>query len=135
MRKLIFDLDRTLWRYTVEYHPRIIIPPIGAETRQVLSHLQKKGHSLNIASRSNEPEKCNYFLDTFFPDIKFDTRAIYYTPKTKLEHIWEISQDNENFIMFDDEIEILKPISILFPDCNTVLCKKPIDWDIIDKIS
>ena len=27
------------------------------------------GYSLNIASRSKEPDKCNEFLDTLFPNI------------------------------------------------------------------
>jgi hypothetical protein len=131
MRKLIFDLDRTLWRCTIEYHPRIRKLPIHRETQAVLSHLQNNGYSLNIASRSAEPEKCHIFLDTYFPNIHFDKKAIYPTPYTKLEHIWALDAQNGHFIMFDDEIDILKSIKYIFPESITVLCDKPLQWNTI----
>ena len=131
MRKLIFDLDRTLWRCTIEYHPRIWRPPIHKETREVLSFLQKEGYSLNIASRSAQPAKCNYFLDTLFPNIHFDRRAIYPTPLSKFEHIWDLGAQDGNFIMFDDEKHILQDLKRSFPKSKTIHCYRPLDWNTI----
>jgi len=131
MRKIIFDLDRTLWKCTIEYHPKIKKPPIHKETLEVLSYLQNNGCSLNIASRSSEIDKCNYYLDTLFPNIHFDKRAIYPTPNTKLEHIWDIGAIDGNFIMFDDEAHILNSIKAVFPECITIQCNEIINWKTI----
>ena len=134
MRKIIFDLDRTLWRCTVEYHPRLKRPPIHKETHEILNSLQQKGYSLNIASRSLEPKKCNYFLDKFFPNITFDHRAIYYTPRTKFEHLYDIGITNGEFVMFDDEVHILKDIKRTFPESSTILCEHVLKWDTIKSL-
>ena len=124
-RKIIFDLDRTLWKC---YHPRLHLPPVWDETKNVLLYLQQKGYSLNIASRSTEPEKCNYFLDKLFPEIKFDKRAIYPSHVGKLNHILDLGCQNGKFIMFDDEEHLLTNIKKLYPLSLCILCTQPITW-------
>ena len=131
MRKFIFDLDRTLWHCTIEYHPRIKRPRIHRETFEVLHHLQNKGYSLNIASRSAEPKKCHQFLDTLFPNIHFDKKAIFPTPSTKFEHIWNIGATDGQFVMFDDEKHILKSIKYIFPEAITIPCHETLRWKTI----
>ena len=134
MRKLLFDLDRTLWKCTVEYHPKLKMPYVYEETKEVLAHLQDKGYSMNITSRSSEPEKCHYFLDTLFPKIHFDRRAIYPTRFNKLKHIADVRASNGKFIMFDDEKHILDTVSKMYPEALTILCDEPLNWELIKNI-
>ena len=134
-RKLIFDLDRTLWRATVEYHKRMRIPPISCETHNVLRYLNQRNYEMHIASRSKDPEKCNIFLDNCFSDIAFKKRAIYYTPFSKLNHILDLGCQKGDFIMFDDEPQILKTIQNVYPKCETVLCNNTLSWNDIVKLN
>jgi len=134
-RKLIFDLDRTLWRATVEYHKRMRIPPISCETYNVLRYLNQRNYEMHIASRSKDPEKCNIFLDNCFPDIAFKKRAIYYTPFSKLNHILDLGCQKGDFIIFDDEPRILKTIQKVYPNCETVLCNNLLGWNNIVKLN
>ena len=90
---------------------------------------------MHIASRSKDPIKCNYFIDNYFPDIPFKKRAIYYTPYSKLNHILDLGCQHGNFIMFDDEAEILKTVQKVYPECKTVLCKNTLLWDDIAKLN
>ena len=58
----IFDLDLTMWDFTVETDTHIqernIIDYSPKERHYMLTHLQELGHELNIGSRSSEPEIC-----------------------------------------------------------------------------
>ena len=134
-RKLIFDLDRTLWRATVEYHPKMRIPPINIETHNVLRYLSQRGHSMYIASRSKEPIKCNQFIDKYFSDIPFKKRAIYYTPFSKSEHMVDLGANDGNFIMFDDEKHILQLLKCAYPKCTTILCYEYLKWENISNMN
>jgi len=133
-RKIIFDLDRTLWKCTVEYHPRLHLPPVYNETKDVLLHLQNLGYSLNIASRSAEPDKCNEFLDNLFPQIVFAKRAIYPSPVGKLNHILDLGCQDGNFIMFDDEAHILEKVKKVYPLSTRVICTHPILWSSLQGV-
>ncbi len=130
-RKIIFDLDRTLWKCTVEYHPRIRLPRINSETQNVLLYLQQQGYSLNIASRSSKPEKCRKFLNKLFPEIKFDKYAIYQTEHGKLNHILDLNCQDGKFMIFDDEEKILQTIKKVYPLSVCVLCTQPVTWNTI----
>ena len=134
MRKLLFDLDRTLWKCTVECHPKLKLPLVHKETKAVLIYLQNKGYSLNITSRSSEPEKCIYFLNALFPEIHFERKAIYPTKLNKLKHIADVRASNGKFIMFDDEKYILDTVSKMYPEALTILCDQPLNWDLIKDI-
>ena len=130
-RKIIFDLDRTLWKCTVEYQPRIRLPPVNPETKNVLLYLQQQGYSLNIASRSSEPEKCRKFIKKLFPKIKFDKYAIYPSEKNKLNHILDLNCQDGNFMIFDDEEKILQDIKKVYPLAVCVRCTQPLAWDTL----
>ena len=134
-RKLIFDLDRTLWRATVECHKRMRIPPVNYETHNVLRYLNQRNYEMHIASRSKDPEKCHHFLDNYFNDISFKKRAIYYTPHGKLNHILDLGCQHGNFILFDDEPHILKTVQNVYPKCKTVLCNNTLSWNDIVKLN
>jgi len=125
--RLIFDLDRTLWRQTIEWHPRIKRPTILRETHDVLRHLQRN-HYLYVASRSSEVDKCHHFLNTYLPDIHFTARAIYPSTFGKLAHIRDLQCHDGNFIFFDDEEPILQEIKHAYPQACTVLCETPLLW-------
>ena len=61
-RQFIFDLDKTLWDYTVECAPHIngkdVLNYVHKSRRTILNAIQQDGHTLNIASRSKDPDKC-----------------------------------------------------------------------------
>ena len=126
-KKLIFALDRTLWRQTIEWHPRIKRPTILKETHDVLRYVQRH-HYLYVASRSAESDKCHHFLNTYFPDIHFTARAIYPTPFGKIGHIRDLKCHDGSFVFFDDEAPILNEIKQMFPNAQTVLCTSPLSW-------
>ena len=109
-RKVIFDLDRTLWRATIEYHPKIRDPRPFPGTYDVLERLSKQ-YSLNIASRSAEPDKCYHFLQQCFPTIHFEQIEIF-PAKNKRKHIQNIIgfDDIDPFYLIDDEKHILDDI-------------------------
>ena len=133
-KKLIFDLDRTLWRQTIEYHPRIRSPSIASETHNVLRYLQERQHTLYVASRSSEIEKCHRFLDTHLSDIHFKQRAIFPTAFGKLNHIHDLKCTDGNFIFFDDEPHILKHIKKVYPNAHTILCTSPLNWQLVQQM-
>ena len=83
----------------------------------MLTHLQEKGHILNIGSRSSEPEKCKQHLKRLFPNIKFKNMQIYPTPQFKRKHVDAIFKDRqvEDFYFFDDELHILKDLEKGYP--------------------
>ena len=66
----IFDLDLTLWDFTVEEDKYIKSKDIfnysPKERHYMLTHLQELGHELNIGSRSSEPEICKRYLKRLF---------------------------------------------------------------------
>jgi hypothetical protein len=121
--KCIFDLDRTLWDYTVETSPKINVNEIKNYIHKsrvpILEELQKEGHSINIASRSTETVKCVKLLHHAFPTIQFSAMQIYYTPFSKQEHINNIIEDKfEKFYFFDDELYILNNINSIFKNAR-----------------
>jgi hypothetical protein len=117
----IFDLDLTLWDFTVEEDEHIksneIFDYSPKERHYMLTHLQELGHELNIGSRSSEPEICKKHLKLLFPNIIFNNMQIYPTPEFKRNHIDAIFKDREitDFYFFDDELNILKDIEIAYP--------------------
>jgi predicted enzyme involved in methoxymalonyl-ACP biosynthesis len=136
-RTVIFDLDKTLWNGTIEYTPGITVQELKRaggipRTLSILHSLQTRGHSLNIASRSEESDKCRYFIQHLFPGIRFDVVAIYPTGSNKLNHILDIhaaarAVPNE-FFLFDDEKHILDNAKKCYPKCTTVHCVNPLGF-------
>ena len=122
MRKVIFDLDRTLWRCTVEYHPRLKMPRPFSGTDQMLQSLTPLA-DLSIASRSCQPEKCRTFLNQLFPTISFSSIEIYPTILSKVSHVLSIVDGNtsDDFLFIDDEPQILRVLDRTFPRCVTIL--------------
>ena len=112
----IFDLDRTLWDYTVEQSRTIKYKDveknyIHASRPIILKTLQDEGHKLNIASRSSKPHVCCFLLHAIFPEINFSNKQIFYTPeKDKQEHFENILgfDISKTFYFFDDEIKIIQ---------------------------
>ena len=84
-KTFIFDLDKTLWDYTVEYSPKIGIKDIHnyihSSRLPILQTIQGEGHSLNIASRSREPAACKILLREAYPGINFTSKQIFYTAR------------------------------------------------------
>ena len=115
-RIFIFDLDRTLWNFTVEYRPYMrgndALWRRPREGPAILEFLQEKGHELNIASRSSEPDRCRELIHELYPKIKFANTHIYLTPLNKRNHINGIlaRRDVPEFFFFDDEIDIIKDV-------------------------
>lgn len=120
----IFDLDKTLWNCTIDHNanitPKDIYDHCPKERHYMLTHIQEKGHELNISSRSNEPDKCKVLLRYLFPNITFNNIQIFPTPKTKREHVSNIinGRDINNFIVFDEEIHILEDLKKIYPGCQ-----------------
>ena len=117
----IFDLDLTMWDFTVEKDKHIKFNDIfnysPKERHYMLTHLQELGHELNIGSRSSEPEICKRYLKRLFPNIVFNNMQIYPTPIYKRQHVEAIFKEREitNFYFFDDELPILKDLEIAYP--------------------
>jgi len=125
-RNFIFDLDKTLWDFTVETSPSISLHDIKnyvhRDRRPILKTIKDEGHLLNIASRSKNPTKCLQFLDAAFPDIHFTSKQIFFTPiESKQRHIDSIFVDTHEFDLhtnnpwdpfyfFDDEGKIINDI-------------------------
>ena len=133
VRQIVFDLDRTLWRGTVEYHPRIMKPPpIFPGTHEMLQTLAYTGGiRLHIASRSTQGSKCRRFLQQLFPDIPFHTLCIWPTTQTtKKSHLQHILQHSPgDFLMIDDEQKILDDVSRCYPSSRTIQRHPDASWD------
>ena len=118
----IFDLDLTMWDFTVETDTHIqgrnIIDYSPKERHYMLTHLQELGHELNIGSRSSEPEICKKYLKNLFPNIVFNNMQIYPTPEFKRTHVDAIFAGRKvtDFYFFDDELHILKDLEIAYPE-------------------
>ena len=117
----IFDLDLTMWDFTVETDTHIKSDEIfrysPKERHYMLTHLQELGHEINIGSRSSEPEICKKYLKRLFPNIIFNNMQIYPTPEFKRQHVTAIFKDREitKFYFFDDELPILKDLEVAYP--------------------
>ena len=122
-KRFIFDLDRTLWDYTVETSPNIRISDvrnyIHSDRPQMLKYIQDDGHILSIASRSKNKEKCLALLDRYYPGIDFKEKEIYHRPLGKRDHFKSIlkGEGSDIFYYFDDELHILKDIKKIYPHC------------------
>ena len=138
--KFIFDLDKTLWNCTIEYIPDItekyVYNNVNQDTKEILNSIQENNFSMNIASRSSEPEKCEIFLKYCFKDIYFDSINIFPTELYKTQHIHNIFNNEvpKKFIMFDDEKYILNNIKNDF-DCKTIQCTSPLNYKIFSKLN
>ncbi len=90
-RIFIFDLDRTLWNFTVEWRPYMrgndALWRRPKDGPPILQFLQEKGHELNIASRSSDPDRCKELIQELYPGISFSSTQIYPTPLNKRSHI------------------------------------------------
>ena len=136
--KCIFDLDKTLWDYTVESSPGISVNEIKNYIHKsrvpILEELQREGHSINIASRSTETTKCAELLHHAFPTIQFSAMQIYHTPFSKREHIRNIiDNEEEKFHLFDDELHILNDISSTFKNAHVYHTPKGLHMGIFEK--
>tara|TARA_B100000686_G_C16732573_1_gene941616 strand:+ start:908 stop:1396 length:489 start_codon:yes stop_codon:yes gene_type:complete len=116
-RQFIFDLDKTLWDYTVECAPHIngkdVLNYVHKSRRTILNAIQQDGHTLNIASRSKDPDKCKYLLKIAYPDVYFSNIQIFNTEDSKQKHIENIMGEKLNkepFHFFDDELHLIKDI-------------------------
>ena len=122
-RNFIFDLDKTLWDFTVESSPSIrqheIKNYVHRDRLPILKTIEDEGHLLNIASRSKNPKKCKQFLATAFPNIHFTSKQIFFAPiESKRHHVDNIFFDTHEFDLhahkpwgrfyfFDDEEKII----------------------------
>ena len=129
-KTFIFDLDKTLWDYTVEYCPSIGVKDIHnyihSSRLPILQMIQGEGHSLNIASRSKEPAICNKLLSSAFPNIHFKSKHIFFTKyENKRAHINRIlhetneydehsHQADDFFYFFDDEKKIIDDTNLTY---------------------
>ena len=129
-KSFIFDLDRTLWDFTVEYCLTIKVAEIHnyvhSSRLPILKTLQNEGHSLNIASRSKEEKKCTHMLNEAFPTIHFSNKQIFFTEsEQKRTHINNILRSNgeydehtqnpeDFFYLFDDEKVIVNDTNRAF---------------------
>lgn len=128
-KKVILGLDKTLWQCTIEQNPNITIQDVKKHvhpnTYEILHRFQKNGNSLNIASRSTEPDKCLYFMNELFPNIKFDNISLYPSPEFKLTHIQDCYKNNakqpNDFILIDDNKHILDKALQTYPNCLPIL--------------
>ena len=123
-RRVLFDLDRTLWPCTVEYHPRLKLPRSTA--LPVLRYFQSQGAPLSVVSQSSEPAKCRSFVNTLFPGIRFQ-HVIVYPAEDKNSHVRAIGPPYD-FITFDDDEDVLKAYRAQYPLCTTVHCDEPLAW-------
>ena len=120
-RKILFDLDQTLWPFTVEYNdydPNKIESYRQPQVHEFMKVMQQVYNSeLHITSRSSKPEKCNEILDILYPDIKFTSKQIFATNAPyKTSHVLNaIGLQEAHFTMFDDELPILNHIKQKFP--------------------
>lgn len=133
-RRLLFDLDRTLWpRYTAEYDhqpfdaERVARDHVPIVHTHMLTELARDGHHLHICSRSSEPDKCREILDTAFPSVPWKSLQIYPTPGHKLDHVLAAlghddaaEAQDEPFWFFDDEVSILRHLGETFPKATLV---------------
>ena len=129
-RRLLFDLDKTLWRhYTVEYDHRPFDAVRVAEEHVPMVHthmlrdLVRDGHHLHVCSRSSEPDKCKELLNVAFPGIPWKSLQIYPTPRHKYTHVMRAlgeSAHTETFWFFDDEPHILQHLGNAFPKATLV---------------
>jgi phosphoglycolate phosphatase-like HAD superfamily hydrolase len=134
VRQVIFDLDRTLWRATVEYHPRMARPPpVFPGTHQMLRTFVDTNTRLHVASRSSDETKCHIFLRRLFPDIPFHTICIWPTSTpTKRSHVSRILRRSPGrFAMVDDERHILDDICRHHPRCVPLQRVYDATWDTV----
>ena len=120
VRQVIFDLDRTLWRATVEYHPRMVRPPpVFPGTHHMLRTFTDRKIRLHVASRSSDETKCHLFLRRLFPDIPFHTICIWPTPTpSKASHVARILRRSPGrFALVDDERSVLDDMYGRYPQC------------------
>ena len=121
-RRFIFDLDRTLWDYTVEECPHIKIHDvrnyIHKDRAIMLKCIQDDNHILSIVSRSKKNKKCLTLLDRYYPSIDFKEKEIYPNPINKRNHFKTIlnGQSREPFYYFDDEKHLLIDIKLIYPN-------------------
>ena len=115
-RHLIFDLDRTLWRCTVEYHPRLRLPRPFPGTEAYLERCVARGDTLYVASRSASP-RCREFLARLFPRVPFHGVAVWPSVvESKRAHVESLLEDvTRPFVFFDDELVILQDLARHFP--------------------
>ena len=130
-RRVIFDLDRTLWSCTVEYHPRLQRPRSTA--RPVLAWFQSQGHPMSVVSQSTEPAKCRSFVQALFPDIAFQHIIVYPAPD-KTSHVRAVGPPFD-FIAFDDDEHVLTQYRDHYPRCTTVHCRTPLSWQHVDSLA
>jgi hypothetical protein len=129
VKHLVFDLDQTIWRETIEWTRYLQKPTIGKSNHAVLRYFHHNNYKLYIASRSAKPDTCHSFIDKYLPDIHFRRRAIFPTNyPTKTNHIHMLGLQKKSFAMFDDEKVILKHMSTGFPQSTPIHCDTPLNW-------
>lgn len=139
--KFVFDLDETIWQHTVEKSPDLskeyVETTIHKDVYPILETLQDEGFSLNIASRSYTPERCNHYLSHLFPNIEFDKKEIFFTAHYKnfhINNIYGLSDERKYFIMFDDEKNILDHLRKLHPFSYLIHCPHSINEKTFEKL-
>lgn len=144
---LVFDLDRTIWRTTVETFPNMSDDDIRAavvpEAIPILRWCQLRGVSLATASRAWKPECTERFLQVLGISNCFPHRAIWASglnraanpdwPRNKLSHFMylrgSLQQDYSQMVFFDDSIE-----HVLFSrelGVHSVHCPGGISWSLV----
>jgi len=139
-RKLIFDLDKTLWNCTAQWEKNLTVEKmrnfINPETVEILKKLQANGNSMNIASRSAISDDCKIYLAEFFHTIQFDEIHIFPTMGTKEEHIKKVykGEPPTDFVMFDDVKPILRHLKHHYPECLGIWCQKPLTYKTFESM-
>ena len=116
----LFDLDRTLWDYTVEFQqhidPQEAVKYVPPERVLILKAIQDAGHYIGICSRSKEEQKCKQLLALAYPDIVFQSLQIYPTSEYKDTHVVRaLGPGRHRFHFFDDEKYIMDHLKTLHP--------------------
>lgn len=128
-RHLCFDLDHTLWDFTVEWEGAFtpmdaVAKYVPAARPRLLQQLQANGHTLHVCSRSSEPGVCAYLLRLAYPGIQFASLNIFPTPANKYVHVVNALGSTtarlEPWWFFDDEMSILTHLKETWPHATLV---------------
>ena len=127
-RKILTNLNGSLWPFDANlnnYCPEKLEAYRKPHIYELLKVLQMTGSELHIVSQSYSAEKCNKFLDYFYPDIYFTTKQIFKTNEPfKTKHILNaIGNDTIPFTYIDSNEYLLQHAKNKFPLCYTISSK------------
>ncbi len=138
--KIIFGANNVLWNNHVDKAKNLSLTKINGfiypETRRVLNILQNNNFSLNVVSRSTTSDKCQYFIQNCFRNIKFDNILVYPTKSNKIDHIANcLDNYKEPFVFFDNNMKILENVKNVYPNATVFYINTPVTFNTFKTIS